>query len=106
MIDIDENNFKDAVANGVTVIDFWAEWCGPCKMLTPILEELDSEMEDIKFIKIDADANVDLAASLGVSSIPSVFVFNNGQPIANQIGAKPKALMRKFIEHAISGIMV
>lgn len=101
MIDINENEFKDAVANGVTVVDFWAEWCGPCKMLTPILEELDNEMEDINFIKIDADANSDLAAALGVASIPSVFIFKDGEPVANQIGAKPKALMRKFIESVL-----
>ena len=101
MLDINEDNFKETVASGVTVVDFWAEWCGPCKMLTPILEELSTEMEDVKFIKIDADANVDLAAALGVSSIPSVFIFKDGEPIANQIGAKPKALMRKFIESVL-----
>ena len=67
-------------------------------MLTPILEELDSEMPDIKFIKVDADKNVNLAANLQVSSIPSVFIFKDGQVIANQVGAKPKVLMKKFIE--------
>jgi thioredoxin 1 len=101
MIDIEESQFKDAVANGITVVDFWAEWCGPCKMLTPILEELDSEMDGVKFIKVDADANSDLAAALGVASIPSVFIFKDGEPVANQIGAKPKALMRKFIESVL-----
>lgn len=98
MIDINEDNFEEAVKNGITVVDFWAEWCGPCKMLTPILEELDSEMEGVNFVKVDADANTALAAKLGVSSIPSVFIFKDGEAVANQIGAKPKVLMKKFIE--------
>ena len=98
MIDVNQDDFLDAVKDGVTVVDFWATWCGPCKMLTPILEELDNEMEGVNFIKVDADENVDLAARLGVSSIPSVFIFKDGQAIANQIGAKPKVLMKKFIE--------
>lgn len=102
MIDINEGTFEDAVKDGITVVDFWATWCGPCKMLTPILEELDAEMEDVKFIKIDADENATLAGRLGISSIPSVFVFKNGEIIAKQVGAKPKIFMRKFIEDAIS----
>jgi thioredoxin 1 len=102
MIDLNEENFDEFIKDGTVVVDFWAEWCGPCKMLTPILEELDNEMEDIKFAKIDADANVNLAADLGVNSIPSIFVFRNGEPLAKQIGAKPKVLMRKFIEDAVS----
>lgn len=98
MIDVNEDTFEDAIKDGVTVVDFWAEWCGPCKMLTPILEELDSEMEGVTFVKVDADENNGLAARLGVSSIPSVFIFKDGEAVANQIGAKPKALMKKFIE--------
>lgn len=98
MINVNEDTFEDVVKEGITVVDFWAEWCGPCKMLTPILEELDSEMESVKFVKVDADENSGLAARLGVSSIPSVFIFKDGEPVANQVGAKPKVLMKKFIE--------
>lgn len=102
MIDLNNEGFDEFISKGTVVVDFWAEWCGPCKMLTPILEELDSEMEGITFVKVDADANADLARELGVSSIPSVFIFRDGEPLAKQTGAKPKALMRKFIEDAIS----
>lgn len=102
MKDLNSENFSEAISTGKVVIDFWAEWCGPCKMLTPILEELDSEIEDIAFYKVDADANTQLAADLGVTSIPSLFIYNNGELVAKHTGAKPKVLMRKTIEDAFT----
>jgi thioredoxin 1 len=102
MLDLTEESFDEVIAKGTVVIDFWAEWCGPCKMLTPILEELDSEMQDVSFYKVDADANQKLAGDLGINSIPTVLIYKNGEPVAKQIGAKPKALMRKVIEDAIN----
>jgi thioredoxin 1 len=102
MKELSEVDFKSTVSNGFTLIDFWAEWCGPCKMLTPILEELDSEFDNVSFYKVDADANTTLASELGINSIPSVLIYKDGELISTQNGAKPKALMRKFIENAIN----
>lgn len=102
MEDITVSNFKEKVSQGVSVVDFWAEWCGPCKMLTPILEELDNEMENISFYKVDADANSDLAVELQITSIPTIIVYKDGEIIGRHQGAKPKVLMRKFIEDTIN----
>lgn len=101
MKDLTTEEFDAAVASGVSVIDFWATWCGPCKMLTPILEELSNEMTDIKFYKVDADENEELARKFEVRSIPTVLVIKDGQPVASQIGAHPKVKMRKFLDLAI-----
>ena len=102
MKDLSQDSFKDAIATGCVVVDFWAEWCGPCKMLTPILEELSNEMENISFYKVDADANTELAAELLVTSIPTILMYCDGELVMRQIGAKPKALMRKVIEDAFN----
>lgn len=102
MNNLNEQEFDSAIVKGNVVVDFWAEWCGPCKMLTPILEELDSEMDGVTFYKVDADENQSLAGDLGISSIPTVLVYKDGVPVAKQVGAKPKALMKKFIEDAIA----
>lgn len=94
-------DFYDEVSREkITLIDFWADWCGPCKMLTPILEELDLEYSEVDFFKVDADSNTELARELEISSLPTVMIWRNGEVIAKQIGAKPKALMRKFIDDA------
>ena len=101
MKDLTSSNFDAAIAEGVSVVDFWASWCGPCKMLTPILEELSEEMTNINFYKVDADAEMELCSKYAVTSIPSVFIFKNGSMVMAHVGAKPKALMRKFIEDNI-----
>jgi thioredoxin 1 len=102
MENITSENFKEKISQGTTVVDFWAEWCGPCKMLTPILEELDNEMNGISFYKVDADANSDLALELQITSIPTIIIYKNGEIIGRNQGAKPKVLMRKFIEDVIN----
>ena len=102
MKDITSESFEESISKGVSVIDFWAEWCGPCKMLTPILEELDQEMENVSFYKVDADANTDLAVKLQITSIPTIIVYKDGEIIGRNQGAKPKVLMRKFIEDTIN----
>lgn len=102
MIQLDKEGFDNAISSGTSVVDFWAEWCGPCKMLTPILEELDLEMDGVNFFKVDADTNPDLLAKFGISSIPSVGVFKDGELVGMQVGAKPKVLMKKFIDNSIN----
>ena len=74
------------------VVDFWAEWCGPCKQIGPALEELSNEMEgQIKVVKVDVDNNPNSPAAMGVRGIPALFIFKDGQVISNRAGAAPKA---------------
>ena len=84
------------------VVDFWAEWCGPCKQIGPSIEEISNEMEGkIKVVKVDVDTNPSAAASLGVRGIPALFLFKDGEVLSNKTGAAPKAALKSWIEDAI-----
>lgn len=84
------------------VVDFWAEWCGPCKMIGPALEELSAEYGDkIKVAKVDVDVNPNAAASLGVRGIPALFIFKGGEVVSNRAGAAPKAALQSWIDESI-----
>jgi thioredoxin 1 len=93
---VTEDNFStEVLTNGKAVlVDFWAEWCGPCKMVAPILDEIAAEHGDkLVIAKINVDENPGLAANYGVTSIPTLSVFQNGQVVKQIIGAKPKAAL-------------
>lgn len=84
------------------VVDFWAEWCGPCKMIGPSLEELSAEYGDtVKIVKVNVDENPDSPAQLGVRGIPALFMFKNGEVVSNKIGAAPKAALKSWIDEAV-----
>ena len=84
------------------VVDFWAEWCGPCKQIGPALEELSNEMEgQIKVVKVDVDNNPNSPAAMGVRGIPALFIFKDGQVISNRAGAAPKAALQNWIQDSI-----
>ncbi len=84
------------------VVDFWAEWCGPCKMIGPSLEELSEEMADkVKIVKVNVDENPSAPAQMGVRGIPSMFLFKGGQVVSNKVGAAPKAALQSWIEDSI-----
>jgi len=92
MLSVNQNNFKQEVLDykGVVFVDFYAEWCGPCRITGPIIEEISQEKPEIKFIKINVDQNPDLTSQYSISSIPSVVIFKEGQPIHQFTGGMGK----------------
>ncbi len=84
------------------VVDFWAEWCGPCKQIGPALEEISEEMAGkVKVVKVNVDENMQVAASLNVRGIPALFLFKDGEVVSNKTGAAPKAALQTWIQNAI-----
>lgn len=95
----DSNSFDVLTKDEVVLVDFFATWCGPCKMIAPVLEDIASSRDDIKIVKIDVDQNQDLAMRYGVMSIPTLILFKNGKPVAQQLGFMPKELLLKWIDN-------
>lgn len=84
------------------IVDFWAEWCGPCKQIGPALEELSEEYAGrVKVVKINVDENPEQAANLGVRGIPALFMFKNGEVVSNRMGAAPKAALKSWIDESV-----
>ena len=101
IIHLSDTTFADQVESSdlPVLVDFWADWCGPCHAVAPILEELAEEMGDrVRFAKLDVDQNQALTTEFGVSSIPTLLLFRDGQVTDRAIGALPKGALREFIE--------
>lgn len=86
------------IKNGITIVDFWAPWCGPCKMFSPIFEEVSKEFTKINFCKINVDENKSIAKEYGVMSIPTIILFKDGKEIKRNIGFLDKESLKNFIK--------
>jgi thioredoxin 1 len=101
---VTDDSFDAEVKNSdiPVVVDFWAEWCGPCKQIGPALEELSEEMAGkVKIVKVNVDENPNSPAQMGVRGIPALFIFKDGQVVSNRAGAAPKASLQGWIEDSI-----
>ena len=84
------------------LVDFWADWCGPCKMIAPALEEISEELVDqVTIVKVDIMENTDISAKYGVQSIPLMVLFKNGEPVAQKLGAAPKSQLKGWLESVL-----
>ena len=89
--------FEEAIAKGEVLVDFWATWCGPCRMLAPVLEEVAAEHPELAIVKVDVDEAGDLAAKFGISSIPTLIRFQDGKIIDKTLGFMPKPKLLAFL---------
>lgn len=102
ILDVTDQTFAAETAEGLVLADFWAPWCGPCKMIAPVLEEIDSEMSDkVKIVKLDVDDNQETAGKFGVMSIPTLLLMKDGNVVDQVVGFQPKdALVELINKHA------
>ena len=101
---IKDNEFESEVINSKlpVIIDFWAEWCGPCRMLSPILDQLSEEMEGkVKIVKMNIDENPETPSKFGVRGIPTMLLFKEGKQIATKVGVQPKNALQEWINSSL-----
>jgi len=104
VLEVSNDNFESEVVNSEkpVLVDFWAEWCGPCKQIAPVVEEIAGDHSDkLKVCKMDVDANRETAVQFGIRSIPTLLIFKNGEVAGSQIGAVSKQQLLEFIQAEI-----
>ena len=103
-IDINADSFEKTISgNDIVLVDFWADWCGPCKRFAPIYEKASNEYDDVTFAKLDTDANQALSGQLGIEGIPTLMAFREGVLVFNQAGALPGPALKQVID-AVKGL--
>lgn len=100
--EVNDNNFTQETAEGLVLVDFWAPWCGPCKMIAPVLEELDEDLSDtVKIVKLNVDDNQETAGKYGVMSIPTLLLIKDGNVVDQVVGFQPKEALAELVnKHA------
>ena len=98
-LELTKDNFKDTIENGgIVFIDWWAEWCGPCKVFAPVYERVAEANPDVTFAKVDTDKEQELAAAFGIRSIPTLMIFRDGIPLFAQPGALPQEALEELVQ--------
>jgi thioredoxin 1 len=93
-----DQSFTNETGSGTVLVDFWATWCGPCKMIAPVLEELDADMGDkVKIVKVDVDENQETAGKFGIMSIPTLLVLKDGEVVDKAVGYQPKEALAELL---------
>lgn len=95
---LNSNEFDPAIASGVVLVDFYADWCGPCKMLSPVLEGLAAKMEQVNFYKVNVDQSSDVAGRYGIQAIPNLIIFKDGKAVDQITGFVPEGEIVKHLE--------
>ena len=101
-LNLNKNNFEQSIANGVALVDFWASWCGPCKMQLPIIEEFSGEMEGKATVgKVNVDEELELAQSFGIQSSPTLILFKDGKPVKKLVGLHSKESLYEEVNQVL-----
>ncbi len=102
ILNVTDANFAEQTSKGLVLVDFWAPWCGPCKMIAPVLEELDAEIGDkVQIVKLNVDENQETTSQFGVMSIPTLILFKDGEVVDQVVGFQPKEALEELInKHA------
>lgn len=99
---LNDENFDDIIESGVTLVDFFADWCGPCRMLTPILEDVSQEMhKQVNFGKLDIDQSFKIAGTFQVTSVPTLILFKNGKEVGRLVGLRDAPTIKEFAKSAL-----
>jgi thioredoxin len=104
IIEVTDTNFQAEVLESETpvLVDFWAPWCGPCRLVAPILQEMAAERDDLRIVKLNTDENMETAANYGILAIPTMVLFRNGQEAKRIQGAKPRKAVEAELEPALA----